>query len=227
MKSAIIDRLFELQDLKYRDFQRKLVPTVDPESIIGVRTPNLRKLAKELSGTPEAAEFFKTLPHRYHEENTLHGLLIESIKDCGRAIEALDTFLPYVDNWATCDIISPKAFKKRPPELFEKIREWISSDKTYTVRFGIGMLLGFYLDEHFNPEYLQLVADVKSDEYYVNMMRAWYFATALSKQWESAVPYIEQRKLDTWTHSKTIQKAIESHRIIDEQKAYLRTLKDR
>lgn len=225
IEEVIRARLFELQDLKYRDFQCKLMPTVSPETVIGVRTPDMRKLAKELSKTPEAMEFFKTLPHKYYEENNLHGFLIETIKDYDRAIEAIDTFLPYVDNWATCDLMSPKVFKKHLPELYEKIREWLKSGLTYTVRFGIEMLMSFYLDEHFQPETLELVAGVKSSEYYVNMMIAWYFATALAKQYDVALPYIQEQRLDKWTHNKTIQKAIESYRITDEQKAYLRKLK--
>lgn len=217
--------LFKLQDLKYRDFQCKLMPTVNPETVIGVRTPELRKLAKQLSKMPEAAEFLKILPHKYYEENNLHGHLIDTLKDYDKIIEAIDAFLPYVDNWATCDLMSPKVLKKHLPELYGKIREWLKSRHTYTVRFGIEMLMSFYLDEHFKSEMLGLVASVKSQEYYVNMMIAWYFATALAKQYEIALPYLEKQRLDKWTHNKAIQKAIESYRITDEQKAYLRTLK--
>lgn len=227
LKNSIIDLLFELQDPKYRDFQCKLVPTVDPETVIGVRIPDLRKLAKKLSGTPEAAEFLKDLPHTYHDENNLHGLLIAAIDDYAKVIDALDAFLPYVDNWATCDIISPKVFRKHLPELTAKIEGWLASGKAYTVRFGMEMLMTFYLDEHFKPEYHELVAGIFSSEYYVNMMIAWYFATALAKQWDATIPYIERRRLDTWTHNKTIRKAVESLRITDEQKAYLKTRKVR
>lgn len=225
IEEQIQNRLFELQDLKYRDFQRRLMPTVDPETVIGVRTPEMRKLAKEFSKTPEAMEFLRILPHKYYEENNLHGFLIESIKDYNQTIAAIDAFLPYVDNWATCDLMSPKIFKKHLPELYEKIRTWLKSGQPYTVRFGIGMLMSFYLDENFRPEMLDLVASVKSEEYYVNMMIAWYFATALAKQYAAALPYIRQRRLGRWTHNKAIQKAIESYRISDDVKATLRTLK--
>lgn len=222
---TIEQRLLALQDLKYRDFQRKLIPTVDPDTVIGVRTPQLRALAKELAGTAEAAEYIKRLPHRYYDENNLHGFLIEKIRDYDAAVAAVEAFLPYVDNWATCDLISPKVFKKHLPELLERIRAWLGSGEVYTVRFGIGMLMSFYLDDAFSPEYPELVAGVRSEEYYVNMMIAWYFATALAKRWDAALPYIVQRRLDRWTHNKAIQKALESYRITDAQKAYLRTLK--
>jgi len=218
-------RLFELRDLKYKEFSSKLMPTVDPETVIGIRTPDLRKLAKEYAKTPEAMEFLKILPHRYYEENNLHGFLIETIKDYDAAVAAVDAFLPFIDNWATCDMISPKVFKKHLPDLYEKIKVWLKSDRTYTVRFGIGMLMSFYLDEHFVPEMLELTADIRSDEYYVNMMIAWYFATALAKQYDASLPYIQNQRLEKWTHNKAIQKAIESYRISDESKAYLRTLK--
>lgn len=217
--------LFELQDLKYRDFQCKLMPTVEPETVIGVRIPQLRKLAREFSKTPESEEFLKILPHKFYEENNLHGFLIETMKDYDKAVRALDAFLPHVDNWATCDIIRPKVFKKHLPELLEQIKVWIESDWTYTIRFAIAMLMSYYLDEHFKPEYLELVAGVSSTEYYVHMIIAWYFATALAKQYEAALPYIEQHRLAPWTHNKAIQKAIESYRITDEQKKYLRELR--
>ena len=219
-------RLFELQDEKYGEFQRKLMPTVAPESVIGVRTPQLRALAKEIYGSPEAEGFLREeLPHKYYEENNLHAMLIEQIKDYELCVEALDRFLPYVDNWATCDTMFPKALGRRLPELLEKIKLWTASGETYTIRFGIGMLMRFYLDGNFNGEILELVSGVRSEEYYVNMMRAWFFATALAKQYEAALAYLEKEKLDAWTHNKTIRKAIESYRISDEQKAYLRTLK--
>lgn len=225
VEESIRSRLFELQDVKYRDFQCKLMPTVDPKTVIGVRTPDMRRLAKEFSKTPEAEDFLKILPHTYYEENNLHGFLIDTLEDYDQTIEAIDAFLPYVDNWATCDLMSPKVFKKHLPELYEKIRDWLKSDRTYTVRFGIGMLMSFYLDGHFQPEMLDLVAGVKSQEYYVKMMAAWYFATALVKQYDAALPVIRERRLEKWTHNKAIQKAIESYRIHDEQKAYLKTLK--
>ena len=165
------------------------------------------------------------LPHTYYEENNLHGFLIETIRDYYAAANAIEAFLPYIDNWATCDLMSPKVFKKHLPELYEKILVWLNSDETYTVRFGIGMLMSFYLDEHFHPEMLELVAGIRSDEYYINMMIAWYFATALAKQYDAALPYIQNQRLEKWTHNKAIQKAIESYRISDDTKAYLRTLK--
>lgn len=219
------DRLFSLQDLKYRDFHAKLMPTVDQELIIGVRTPALRKFSGEFAKMPESAEFLKQLPHKYYEENNLHGFLIAGMKDYSVCIEELNRFLPYVDNWATCDLISPKIFKKHLPELFEEIKKWISSGHTYMIRFGIGMLMSFYLDDAFLAEYPELVSKVRSEEYYVNMMTAWYFATALAKQYDAVLPFIEEKTLDKWTHNKAIQKAVESRRITDEQKAYLKTLK--
>ena len=201
------------------------MPTVDPEAVIGVRTPELRKLARELAGTEEAADFLRTLPHRYYDENNLHGFLLSLLKDYGETVAGLELFLPYVDNWATCDLMSPRAFRKHPPQLPEQARRWMASQHTYTVRFGIGALLEFYLDEAFRPEYLDWAADLRSGEYYVNMMTAWYFATALAKQYDAALPYLLDRRLDGWTHNKAIRKAIESRRIPDEQKAYLRSLK--
>lgn len=221
----IQEKLFELQDVKYKEFHSGLIPTIDSETIIGVRTPQIRKLARELSKSPEAEAFLKQLPHKYYEENNLHGALIAQMKDYNRVIHELERFLPYIDNWATCDLISPKVFKKHLPQLIEQIKIWMDSDRIYTVRFGIGMLMGFYLDDAFKPEYPELVAAVISEEYYVNMMIAWYFATALAKQYTAVVPYLEQNRLEKWTHNKTIQKAIESYRITEEQKAYLRGLK--
>lgn len=221
----LTERLFELQDLKYRDFNSKLIPTVDPETVIGVRTPDLRKLAKEFAKTDGAEEFLNSLPHKYYEENNIHGFILETIKDYDECVSQIDRFLPYVDNWATCDLMSPKIFKKHTDKLLEQIKIWIKSDRTYTIRFAIEMLMSFYLDDKFSTEYNDMVAEVVSEEYYVRMMQAWYFATALAKQWDATVKYIEEQKLERWTHNKTIQKAIESYRITDEQKAYLRTLK--
>ena len=217
--------LFEKRDVEYAAFQAKLTPTVDKKFFIGVRVPEVRKLAKQLKDEPVVAKFLKELPHKYYDENMLHGLLVSEIKDYDKAIEATDCFLPYVDNWAVCDIMSPKVFKKHKSELIKKIKEWAKSKETYTIRFGIEMLMSHFLDDDFKPAYLEIPAKVKNDEYYVKMMVAWFFATALAKQWESTICYIENKKLDTWTHNKTIQKAIESYRITDEQKAYLRTLK--
>ncbi len=218
-------RLFAWQDAQYREFQCKLIPNVNPETVIGVRTPELRKFAKALSKEPEAAEFLQILPHQYYEENNLHGFLIEAMKDYSQVIHALDTFLPYVDNWATCDLMRPKAFGKHLPELREQTKIWMASGHTYTIRFGIEMLMTFFLDGQFQPEYLDWVAGVRSEEYYVNMMIAWFFATALAKQYKAALPHIQQRRLEPWTHNKAIQKALESYRVSDEQKAYLRSLK--
>lgn len=217
--------LFAMQDMKYHDFHSKLIPTVNPDLVIGVRTPQLRQYAKKLSKTQTANEFMKILPHKYYEENNLHGFLIEENKDFPSVISALDSFLPYVDNWATCDMISPKIFKKHLDELLIKIKEWIASEHTYIKRFGIGMLMKYYLDDTFATEYLDLVASVESDKYYINMMVAWYFATALAKQYEATLPYLEKQVLRTWTHNKAIQKSIESYRITSEQKRYLKSLK--
>ena len=221
----ILQRIFALQDLKYRDFQAKLMPTVDKSTIIGVRTPELRKLAREFSKREGVGAFLDALPHTYYDENNLHGFILCEEKDFDRVIARLDAFLPYVDNWATCDLLSPKVFKKHKAELLPHIRRWLASGKVYTIRFGIEMLMSHYLDEDFVPEYLEWVAAVKSEEYYVNMMIAWYFATALAKQYDATLPYLTQRRLAPWTHNKAIQKAIESYRITDGQKAYLRTLK--
>ncbi len=218
-------QLFALQDLSYKEFHSKLIPNVDSELVIGVRTPALRKLAKELAKTPEADIFLDCLPHKYYEENNLHGFIIEGMKDYDKVIGALDAFLPYVDNWATCDMIAPKIFKKHLPELSSKIEEWLASNNTYMVRFAIGMLLKYYLDEAFEPQYLERVAAVKSEEYYIQMMIAWYFATALAKQYDATIPYITEHKLPKWIHNKTIQKSIESYRITNEQKNFLRILK--
>lgn len=223
--TGIQKRLFELQDLKYKEFNQKLVPNINPDTVIGVRMPALRTLAKELIGSEEANAFLEQVPHEYHDENLLHVLLVSLIKDYSQCLEKCEAFLPYVDNWAVCDVFAPKVFKKHRPELLEKIREWAASEETYTIRFGIEMLMTHFLDEDFKPEYLEIPAVVRSEEYYVNMMTAWYFATALAKQWDAAVPYIENRRMDRWTHNKAIQKSIESYRITDEQKAYLRTLK--
>jgi 3-methyladenine DNA glycosylase AlkD len=225
VKETVQARLFELQDLKYKEFHCKLVPTISPDTVIGVRTPELRKFSREFSKTPESREFLRILPHEYYEENNLHGFLIETLKEYDAAILALEEFLPYIDNWATCDLISPKVFQKHLPELYEKIKVWLKSGRTYTVRFGVEMLMSFYLGDHFQPEILDLVANVQLGEYYVNMMIAWFFATALVKQYEATLPFIRERRLEKWTHNKAIQKAIESYRIKDETKAYLRTLK--
>jgi len=221
----IREKLFELRDEKYADFQSKLTPGIDKELFIGVRVPNVRKLAKELKNAPEAEVFLTELPHKYYDENMLHGLLVSDIKDYEKCIEEVDKFLPYVDNWAVCDIMSPKVFKKHKTELIGKIREWSASDLTYTSRFGIEMLMSFYLDEDFKEEYLEIPLAQKSEEYYVKMMLAWFYATSLAKQWDATVKVIEEKKLSDWVHNKTIQKAKESYRITDEQKEYLNSLK--
>ena len=222
---SITEQLFTLQDLEYKKFHSKLMPTVHPDVIIGVRTPDLRKLAKMLKGTPEAEQFLTELPHQYYEENNLHGFLLESIKEFDACVTALNDFLPYVDNWATCDMMSPKALKKDLAKLYEWVKTWIASKETYTVRFGVNMLMKYYLDEEFRPEYPELVASIRSEEYYIKMVVAWYFATALAKQYEAVLPYLLEHRLDAWTHNKTIQKAVESYRITPEQKAFLKTLK--
>ncbi len=221
----IRESLFAQQDIAYRDFHSKLMPGIDIERIIGIRTPQLRKLAKEFTKDPEIDDFLSSLPHQYYDENNLHGFIISEIKDYDRSIAQIDRLLPYIDNWATCDLMSPKAFKKNRGKLLKDIRRWMKSSKTYTIRFGIEMLMTHFLDEDFRPEYLEWVAAIRNDEYYVKMMVAWYFATALAKQYESTLPIIEQKRLAPWTHNKTIQKAIESYRITDEQKKYLKTLK--
>ena len=221
----ITSLLFALRDESYATFQAKLTPTVDKSLFIGVRVPDVRKLAKKIKDEPFVATFLQELPHKYYDENMLHGLLISEMKDYDKAITETDYFLPFVDNWAVCDIMSPKIFKKHKSDLIAKIREWVKSSETYTVRFGIEMLMCHFLDDDFLLEYLEIPATVRSDEYYVNMMIAWFFATALAKQWNSTIPYIEKNRLDRWTHNKTIQKAVESYRITDKQKVYLRTLK--
>lgn len=221
------NKLFELQDIEYRDFQSKLIPSIEKETVIGVRTPVLRYLAKVLKSADDIEVILQDLPHKYFEENQLHAFIISLEKDFDTCIEQLEKFLPYIDNWATCDQLSPKVFKKHKKELLAHIDIWTSSNETYTVRFGIGMLMEHYLDEDFEITYPELVASIKSEEYYVNMMIAWYFATALAKQYESVLPFIEERRLEKWTHNKAIQKAIESRRITDKQKIYLRQLKIR
>ena len=227
INDEILKKLYALQDITYRDFQGKLLPTVDPKTIIGVRTPDLRKLAKELAKQDDIVTFLDTLPHTCFDENQLHAFILSELKDYDRCITLVDRFLPYVDNWATSDQLSPKCFKKHRQALLPYIERWIDSGETYPVRFGVGMLMQHYLDEAFDSRYLQIVADIRSEAYYVNMMRAWYFATALAKQYEAALPYLEQRRLDPWTHQKAIQKAVESYRVSAAQKQYLKTLRIR
>lgn len=224
--TEIQKKLFELSDSDYKKFQSSLVPTVNADTIIGVRVPALRKYAKELNkNEAEEKKFLNSLPHKFYEENLLHGFLLEFIKDFQTAAEAVNGFLPYIDNWAVCDTCHPKIFKKHTKEFFPYIKKWIKSPHTYTIRYAVGMLMTFYLEDDFNAEHLQMILKIKSEEYYVNMMRAWYLATALAKQWDATIKIIEEKKLDPWTHNKTIQKSTESFRITDEQKKYLKTLK--
>lgn len=225
MSAEIRARLFEMRDESYAAFQAKLTPTVDEAAVIGVRTPALRAYAKELLHSPEKDAFMAELPHTYFDENQLHAFLISAEKDFRTCMEELETFLPYIDNWATCDQLSPKVFRKHLPELERKIPEWLASDRTYTVRFGIGMLMSHFLDERFQPAYPDMVAQIRSEEYYINMMIAWYFATALAKQYPAILPYLQEHRLAPWVHNKTIQKAVESYRITPEQKEELKALK--
>ena len=217
--------LFKLQDTEYRDFQSKLIPIVGVEYFIGVRTPDLRKLTKTFAKRLDVDEFLQQLPHDYFDENQLHAFILSEMKDYEKCVEKLQKFLPYVNNWATCDQMSPKIFKKHKSELLPIIDQWIASDETYTIRFGIGMLMEHFLDEDFDLSYPEKVAAVRSEEYYVNMMIAWYFATALAKQYDAVLPFIENKKLDVWCHNKAIQKSVESYRITPEQKEYLKSLK--
>ncbi len=221
----IEQRLFALQDVGYQAFQAKLMPGVELARIIGVRTPELRKLAKELAKAEGIDAFLTDLPHRYYDENNLHGFIVSEFKDYDRALAGVEAILPYVDNWATCDLLSPKAFKKHRDRLAGDILRWLASDRPFTVRFGIEMIQTHYLDEDFDAAWLGRVSRIRSGEYYVNMMIAWFFATALAKHWDAVIPYVENNALDVWTHNKTIQKAVESYRITDEQKTYLRSLK--
>ena len=230
-------RLFAMQDLNYKSFQCGLMPTVDADTVIGVRTPALRKLAKEIKGTPEASDFLVCLPHVYYEENNLHGFLLCGEKDFDQCIQALDEFLPHVNNWATCDSLRPEIFKGHLDDLLPHIERWIASDHPYTVRFAVKMLMDFYLDEVFLTKYPRMAASVSSDEYYVKMMIAWYFAEALVRQWDQVIPYfaepggtdmcdgVPRPVLEKWVHNKAIQKAVESFRVTPEQKTYLKTIK--
>ena len=224
-KTDLYRKLSALQDQKYRDMQIKIIPTINPESVIGVRTPDLKRLAKDIFKVGDYNGFLEELPHKYFEENQLQAFIISEIKDMNKCMEELKKFLPYLDNWATCVQMSPKIFRKHKAVLLAHIKKWIESDKTFTVRFGVKMLMEHFLDDDFDPFYPEMVAGLRSEEYYVNMMIAWYFATALAKQYESILPYIEQKRLDVWTHNKAIQKSLESRRITEEQKIYLKSLK--
>lgn len=223
--NRIQKELFKYKDEKNAEFQRKLTPGVDKNKFLGVRVPNARKVAKEVIAENDYADFLQTLPHEYFDENLLHSILLSQVKDYDECIKYVEEFLPYVDNWAVCDTISPKCFKKHKDELLKKIKVWAKSKHTYTCRFGIDMLMTFYLDEDFKAEYLQIPSKIHSKEYYINMMIAWYYATALAKKWDDTIVYLEENKLDTWVHNKTIQKAVESYRITDKQKKYLKTLR--
>ena len=222
---SVLKELFSMQDRKYKKFHSALMPTVNPDIIIGVRVPQLRKFAKDLAGTDVAEKFLNSLPHKYYEEKNVHAFLIEQEKDFDRALLFTEEFLPYIDNWATCDMFRPPVFKKNPDKLIPEILKWIKSDKTYTVRFAVGLLLSFYLDKNFRPEYLEIVSKIRSDEYYVNMMVAWYFQTALVKQYDSAIPYITGRCLPVWVHNMAIRKCCESLRMSAKTKEFLRSLK--
>ncbi|MBE5920354.1 MAG: DNA alkylation repair protein [Pseudobutyrivibrio ruminis] len=217
--------LFANQDVKYRDFQSKLTPTIEANTAIGVRTPVLRKLAKDYSKRQDVDDFLADLPHKYFDENQLHAFILSEIKDFDECIGKLERFLPFVDNWATCDQMSPKCFKKNHEKLLPYLNKWIKSDDIYTVRFAIVTFMSHFLDGDFDEGYLKLVSDIKSDEYYINMAIAWYFATALAKQYDKTIPYIENKTLDVWTHNKAIQKSIESYRVTAEHKEYLKSLK--
>lgn len=221
----IYKELQALKEKEYADFQAKLVPTIEPSIILGIRVPKLRALAKSYIRDQECQVFLDSLPHNYYDENMLHAILISEMKDYDKCINRLEAFLPYVDNWAVCDIMSPKLFKRYREDLMTRIKVWMASEETYTIRFGLGMLMTHFLDEDFRPEYLDMASSIRSDEYYVNMMIAWFFATALAKQWEVSLPYIEDKRLDDWTHKKAIQKARESLRISKEKKEYLKGLK--
>ena len=226
-RNEIVAELFRLQDKEYARMQAKIIPTVSPDRIIGVRTPALRDFAKSLSKDQDIGEFLSYLPHQYFDEDQLHAFGISLERDFDKCMAEVDAFLPFIDNWATCDQLSPKAFKKEPEKLLPYIQIWIKSDKTYTVRFAIGLLMQHFLDDHFDLKYADEVAGIRSEEYYIRMMIAWYFATALAKQYELVLPYLEDKRLDDWVHNKAIRKSIESYRITNEQKAYLRTLKVR
>ena len=225
MENNITKLILSFEDKGYKEFHSALMPNIDKSKIIGVRIPVLRKIAKDKTNSEEAQMFLRLLPHKYYEENNLHGFLIEKIKDYDECVSELERFLPYVDNWATCDCVNPPVLKKNTDKLILKIGEWINSKHTYTVRFAIKLLMNYYLDEHFSDEWLKKVSSVSSDEYYIKMMQAWYFATALAKQYDSVIVYIEEQRLDKWIHNKTIQKAVESNRISEDKKQYLKQLR--
>ncbi len=222
---TLYDRLIEVKDDQYKEFQTKLVPNISPETVIGVRTPEMRAIAKEVFDSPDKDAFLNDLPHQYYEENLIHFFVIALIKDFDRCIHEVEAFLPYVDCWPVSDQATPKAFKKNHQKLLPYIKKWIASEHVYTSRFGIRMLMNEFLDKDFRKEYLELVASKKGEDYYLKMMAAWYFATALAKQYDETVKYFEDRRLDEWVHRKAIQKAVESYRVSDEHKDYLKTLR--
>ncbi len=227
---TIYERLLEVQDLEYKDFQSKLVPNISPDTMIGVRTPQLRAIAKEFAKSGDAKEFLENLPHKFYEENLMHFFLIAMIKDFDECVREVERFLPFIDCWPVCDQSSPKVFKKNHGKILPLVKKWISSDHVYTSRFGMRILMNEFLDEDFKSEYLKWVASKMPPsnldaDYYLKMMVAWFFATALAKQYDAALPFIERKKLELWTHNKAIQKATESFRVSDEHKEYLRTLK--
>ena len=222
---SVYERLLSYQDKTYKEFQSKLVPNIDKETIIGVRTPQIRSIVKEIFGTEEANIFLKTLPHQYYEENLVHIFLVSKIKDYDECVKEIERFLPYIDCWPVCDQATPLVFKKNHDKLLPYIKKWIKSNKVYTARFGIRMLMNEFLNDDFKEEYLELVSSKKGEDYYLKMMIAWFFATALAKQYNATIKYIENKCLDPWIHKKTIQKAIESYRVSDEHKEYLKTFR--
>lgn len=222
---SVYERLLKVKDEGYRDFQAKLVPNISPDTIIGVRTPDMRAVAKEVFSSKERDEFLNDLPHKYYEENLVHFFVISLIKDFDECIAETERFLPYVDCWPVSDQATPKSFKKNHEKLLPYIKKWIADEHVYTARFGIRMLMNEFLGDDFKEEYLEIVSSKKGDDYYLKMMVAWYFATALAKKYEESVKYIEERKLDEWVHRKAIQKAIESFRVSEEHKEYLRSLR--
>lgn len=226
-KEVLLKKLVDLQDLKYKSFQEKLIPTIDPNTIIGVRTPELKKIAKEVYLSDYKDSFLGCLPHQYFEENQIHSFIIALEKDYDKCIKLINDFLPYIDNWATCDQATPAALKKRPDDTLKEIKKWFKEDKTYYYRYGIEQLMSFYLNDRFKKEYLEMVAGINSEEYYVKMMQGWFFATALAKQYDDTILYIEKGLLEKDVNNITIKKAIESYRINDSKKEYLRKFRIR
>lgn len=222
---TVYEMLLSAKDEQYQAFQAKLVPNIPPEKILGVRTPKMREIAKQVAGSPERDSFLKSLPHEYYEENLIHFFVISLMKDFDECVKAVEAFLPYVDCWPVSDQATPKSFCKNHARLLPYIRKWIDSDHIYTARFGMRMLMNEFLGDDFKEEYLSWVADKKGEDYYLKMMQAWYFATALAKQYDASVKYIEERKLDEWVHKKAIQKAVESFRVSDAHKEYLKSFR--